>query len=155
MVSLIPRYWAKNKIIFFDSKQLITNTMISYLDLLLKLTIWFLLTSDVSLANIIIGATICLLLPRKLTSPGKLKDWFRALVEVLIAIPQAYVEAIEIMLFPHKQEYIEMERVKPRRTPGLIFLDIFIITFTPKTIVLKYHEEGWYEVHRIKRRKPS
>lgn len=129
--------------------------MISYLDLLLKLMIWFLLTSDVSVANILIGVTICVLLPRKLTSPGKLKDWFRALVEVLIAIPQAYFEAIEIMLFPHKEEYIEMERVKPLRTPGLIFLDIFIITFTPKTIVLKYHEEGWYEVHRIKRRKQS
>lgn len=129
--------------------------MISYLDLLLKLTIWFLLTSDFTLANIIIGVTICVLLPKKLTSPGKLKDWLRALIEVLIAIPQAYIEAIEIMLFPHKQEDITMERVKPRRTPGLIFLDIFLITFTPKTIVLKYHEEGWYEVHRIKRRKSS
>lgn len=30
---------------------------------------------------------------------------------------------------------ITMERVKPRRSPGLIFLDIFLITFTPKTIV--------------------
>ncbi|WP_107666351.1 Na+/H+ antiporter subunit E [Cyanothece sp. BG0011] len=129
--------------------------MISYLDLLLKLTIWFLLTSDFTLANIIIGVTICVLLPKKLTSPGKLKDWLRALIEVLIAIPQAYIEAIEIMLFPHKEEDITMERVKPRRTPGLIFLDIFLITFTPKTIVLKYHEEGWYEVHRIKRRKSS
>ena len=127
--------------------------MISYLDLLLKLTIWFLLTSDLSLANIIIGFIICLLLPRRLTSPGKLKDWFRAFIEVLIAIPQADVEAIQIMLFPHKQEGIKMEKVKPRRTPGLIFLDIFVITFTPKTIVLKYHEEGLYEVHRIKRSK--
>lgn len=96
---------------------------------------------------------ICVLLPRKLTSPGKLKEWLRALVEVLIAIPQAYFETIEIMIFPHKEEVIKMERVKPKRTPGLIFLDIFIITFTPKTIVLKYHEEGWYEVHRIQRRK--
>ena len=129
--------------------------MIAYLDLLLKLTIWFLLTSDVSLPNIIIGVIICVLLPRKLTSPGKLKDWFRALVEILIAIPQAYFEAIEIMFRPHTEETVTMERVKPQRTPGLIFLDIFLITFTPKTIVLKYHEEGWYEVHRIRRRKQS
>jgi len=42
-----------------------------------------------------------------------------------------------------------MERVRPRRTPGLVFLDIFIITFTPKTIVVKHHEEGGYEVHRL------
>jgi multicomponent Na+:H+ antiporter subunit E len=127
--------------------------MIGYLDLLLRLTIWFLLTADFSLANIIIGVTLSLLFPRKLTSPGKLKDWFRAFVEILIAIPQAYFEAIEIMLRPHTEEVVKMEKVKKQRTPGLIFLDIFIITFTPKTIVLKYHEAGWYEVHRIQRRK--
>ncbi|MGK7882818.1 MAG: Na+/H+ antiporter subunit E [Crocosphaera sp.] len=129
--------------------------MIAYLDLILKLAIWFLLTSDISPANIIIGVIICVLLPKKLSSPGKLKDWYRALVEVLIAIPQAYFEAVEIMLFPHKQEKIKPERVKPERTPGLIFLDIFVITFTPKTIVLKYREEGWYDVHLIQREKQS
>ena len=59
------------------------------------------------------------------------------------------------MLFPHKQEKIKPERVKPQRTPGLIFLDIFVITFTPKTIVLKYREEGWYDVHLIQREKQS
>lgn len=129
--------------------------MIGYLDLLLRLTIWFLLTADLSLVNIIIGVSIALLLPRKLTSPGRLKDWFHALVEVLIAIPQAYWEALEIMFRPHTEEGVTMERVKPQRTPGLIFLDIFLITFTPKTIVLKYHQAGWYEVHRIRRRKRS
>jgi hypothetical protein len=65
-----------------------------------------------------------------------------------------------------------MARVPPRRSQGLIFLDIFLITFTPKTIVLKYRDRaryelefgsntpenillkqrelGWYEVHRVK-----
>ncbi len=70
-----------------------------------------------------------------------------------MAIPQAYIEAFEIILRPHTQEEVTLERVKPGRTPGLIFLDIFLITFTPKTIVLKYQEDGWYEVHRVRRRK--
>ncbi len=61
----------------------------------------------------------------------------------------AYLEALEIMVNPHDYEEITLEQVKPRRTPGLIFLDIFLITFTPKTIVVKYHERGWYEVHQI------
>jgi multicomponent Na+:H+ antiporter subunit E len=73
--------------------------------------------------------------------------------EVIVAIPQAYIEAFEIIFCPHTREEVIMERVKPQRTPGLIFLDIFLITFTPKTIVLKYHEKGWYEVHRVRRRK--
>ena len=127
--------------------------MIGYLDLLLRLIIWFLLTADLSLPNIIIGVCIALLLPRRYTSPPVLKDWLRVLGEIIIAIPQAYFEAFEIMFRPHNHEDIVMERVKPQRTPGLIFLDIFLITFTPKTIVLKYHEDGCYEVHRVRRRK--
>ena len=126
--------------------------MIGYLDLLLRLIIWFLLTSDLSPANIFIGVCIALILPRNRTLTAVLKDWLHVLWEIIVAIPKAYAEAIEIMLRPHGKEEFEMERVKPNRTPGLIFLDIFLITFTPKTIVLKYHEDGWYEVHRIRRR---
>ncbi len=123
----------------------------SLLNIILRLAIWFLLTSDLGLANIIIGVSIALLLPRNKTSLGALNDWLRVLWEIIVAIPQAYIEAIEIMVHPHNDEVVVPERVKPRRTPGLIFLDIFLITFTPKTIVLKYHEEGWYEVHQVQR----
>lgn len=127
--------------------------MIGHLNLILRLTIWFLLTSDLSLANIIIGVSVALLLPGRNKAPEALKDWLRVLGEVIVAIPQAYIEAFEIMFRPHKHEDVIRERVKPQRTPGLIFLDIFLITFTPKTIVLKYQEKGWYEVHRVRRRK--
>ncbi|MBE9139819.1 cation:proton antiporter [Nodosilinea sp. LEGE 07088] len=126
--------------------------MTGYLNILLRLTIWFLLTADLSWANIVIGVSVTLLLPRGVTSPGLLKDWLRTLGEVVVAIPQAYKEAIEIMLFPHHDELVTVERAKPRRTPSLIFLDIFLITFTPKTIVQHYYDQGWYEVHYIQRR---
>ena len=122
------------------------------LNIVLRLIIWFLLTADLSLANIIIGVSIALLLPRSYTSPEKLKHWLRVLWEIVIAIPQAYIEAFQIMLFPHDEEEIIRQRVPPQRTPGLVFLDIFLITFTPKTIVTKYDKKGWYEVHKVKRR---
>ncbi|HEY9848448.1 MAG TPA: cation:proton antiporter [Leptolyngbyaceae cyanobacterium] len=124
-----------------------------YLNLILRLAIWFLLTADMSLANIFIGLNIVFLLPYGSRSPGALKDWVRAIWEVLVAVPQAYMEAFEMIVRPHNYEDVTMERVKPGRTPGLIFLDIFLITFTPKTIVLKYHENGWYEVHWVRRKK--
>jgi len=127
--------------------------MIGYLDIILRLTIWFLLTADLSSTNIVIGVAVALLLPHSATAPSPVRDWLRALGETLRAIPQAYFEAFEIILRPHKDEDVTMERVKPQRSPGLIFLDIFLITFTPKTIVLKYHQQGWYEVHWVKRRK--
>jgi multicomponent Na+:H+ antiporter subunit E len=127
--------------------------MVGYLNLILRLTIWFLLTADFSVANIIIGISIALLLPGGKTAKQSLKDWLRVLGEIVVAIPQAYIEAFQIILRPHKYEDITMEQVKPGRTPGLVFLDIFLITFTPKTIVLKYHEAGWYEVHWVRRRR--
>ena len=125
----------------------------AFFNIVLRLAIWFLLTSDFSLANIIIGVSIALLLPRHHKSLGALKDWLQVLWEIVVAIPQAYIEAIQMMLRPHNDEDFVCERIKPRRTPGLIFLDIFLITFTPKTIVFKYHEQGWYEVHRVRRNK--
>ncbi|MGB7444985.1 MAG: Na+/H+ antiporter subunit E [Coleofasciculaceae cyanobacterium] len=127
--------------------------MIGHLNLILRLAIWFLLTSDLSVANIIIGIGVAFLLPGRPKTPEALRDWLRVLGEIIVAIPQAYIEAFEIIFRPHKHEDVIMERVKPQRTPGLIFLDIFLITFTPKTIVLKYQKRGWYEVHRVRRRK--
>jgi len=129
--------------------------MTGSLNLILRLTIWFLLTANFSVANVILGVCVALLLPRSSPSPAALKDWLQVLWEVIVAIPQAYLEALELILQPHRQEAITRERVKPRRSPGLIFLDIFLITFTPKTIVLKYHEAGWYEVHRVRREKKT
>ena len=118
--------------------------------LILRLSIWLLLTANVSLTNIIIGVIIALLLPRGKSSPEKLKSWVKVIIKIFVAIPVAFMEAFEIIFRPHNQEEIIMEKVKLKRSPLLIFLDIFLITFTPKTIVMKYHEEGWYEVHHIK-----
>jgi multicomponent Na+:H+ antiporter subunit E len=126
--------------------------MITIGHLILRLTIWFLLTNDFSWINIAIGIIIALILPNSYTSSEKFKDWLKVIGKIFIAIPQAYIEAIEIIFRPHLKEDIVRERVSPERSPRLVFLDIFLITFTPKTIVLKYNEDGWYDVHRIRRR---
>jgi multicomponent Na+:H+ antiporter subunit E len=129
--------------------------MIAILNVSLRLAIWFLLTADGSPANILIGVLVALLLPLGYTGPGSLGDWLRALGEALAAIPRAYMEAFLLIFRPHVQEEVSREKVKPQRTPGLVFLDIFLITFTPRTLVLKYHKDGWYEVHRLKRRRQA
>ena len=131
--------------------------MIGYRDLLLRLSIWFLLTADLSLANIAIGVSLALLLPkfgaRSYTAPDVLKDWLQIFWEIVLAVPRAYFEAFDMMLHPHRQEEITLEPSKPHRLPGLIFLDIFLITFTPKTIVVRRHQNGQNEVHWVKRRR--
>ena len=127
--------------------------MIGSLDLLLRLTIWFLLTADFSLVNCLIGLTVALLIPRSRIRPNQIRDWLHTFWEIIVAIPQAYFEAIEMMFRPHIYEDIVEEQVKPNRSLGLIFLDIFLITFTPKTIVMKYRDQGHFIVHRVHRRR--
>ncbi len=119
--------------------------------LILRLTIWFLLTADFSLANIAIGVAIAFLLPRSYAPPEPLKEWFDVYGKILWAIPIAYLEAFELIFRPHRHEDIILEKVPNHRSPLLIFLDVFLITFTPKTIVVKYREDGFYEVHRVRR----
>ena len=125
---------------------------ISILNIVLRLAIWFLLTADLSLPNILLGIAIALLLPRSRKSFSTLKDWLRILWEIIIAIPQAYIEAIEIIFRPHNSEDIIRKEVNPERSWGLVFLDIFLITFTPKTIVVKHDQKGWFEIHRVRRK---
>lgn len=119
--------------------------------LILRLTIWFLLTANFGVTNIIIGVIIAFLLPRSYTAPERFQEWLKVIRKILLTIPQAYLEAFEIFFRPHNQEEVVREYVRSPRSPRLIFLDVFFITFTPKTIVLKYDEAGWYEVHRVRR----
>ncbi|BAZ79006.1 MAG: Na+/H+ antiporter subunit E [Sphaerospermopsis sp.] len=118
--------------------------------LILRLTIWFLLTADFSTTNIIIGVIIALILPRGYTSRAKLTEWLKVLGEVVVAVLVAFKEAFEIIINPHHHEEIIREKVKHKHSSLLVFMDIFLITFTPKTIVLNHDEEGFYEVHHIK-----
>jgi multicomponent Na+:H+ antiporter subunit E len=127
--------------------------MSGYLNIILRLTIWLLLTSDLSPENIAIGIVISLILPHTQSYIGSLREWLRVLWKIIVAIPIAYIEAVEMIFRPHQAEDVEIEMVPPNRSSGLVFLDIFLITFTPKTIVYKYNQDGGYEVHRVKRRR--
>jgi multicomponent Na+:H+ antiporter subunit E len=122
---------------------------------ILRLTIWFLLTANFSTTNIIIGIAIALLLPRGTQARERLGDLLVGLWEIIKAIPQAYQEAIELIFNPYTEEEIILEPVQRGRSHGMVFLDIFLITFTPKTTVLKYRDEGFYEVHRVFQRDKS
>lgn len=122
------------------------------LEIGLRLLIWFLLTGNLSWDNVAIGVAATLLLPRQASAPVQWRDWGRVLQEILLAIPRAYWEAFEMILKPHTVEEVVYKQTLPNRSAGLVFLDIFLITFTPKTIVLNCNAQGTYEVHVLKPR---
>jgi multicomponent Na+:H+ antiporter subunit E len=121
---------------------------------ILRMGIWLLLTANLSPANIAIGIGAALLLPRGAGTRAGMKAMLQALGRVIAAVPRAYAEAVVLLILFHPREEVIRERVRAGRSPGLVFLDIFRITFTPKTLVVKYHEGAGFDVHRIRRRRP-
>ncbi|WP_201150073.1 Na+/H+ antiporter subunit E [Cyanobacterium sp. IPPAS B-1200] len=128
--------------------------------ILFRLVLWFLLTADFGIANVIIGILVAMLLPpynvfskrTSSTSKEKIKELLTVFKHIIIAIPQAYKESIDLILHPHRHEEIVREAVEPNRSKLLIFLDTYVITFTPKAVVVKYNHRGWYEVHYVRRK---
>ena len=117
--------------------------------ILLRLILWLLLTANFTGVNLLVGLGVAVLLPGGMRVRRSWTELGRGLGQMLRAIPQAYREAVEMMVTPHTQEQIQVHSVAPNRTPGLIFLDTFLITFTPKTIVLNYQESEGYVVHHL------
>lgn len=124
---------------------------ITVLKILLCFTVWLLLTADLRPANVLFGLLAAMILSRRHTVSEPLKDWLYCFWRMIIMIPQAYFQAFDMILRPHRAEEFVKEKVRPRRTAGLIFLDILIISFTPKTIVTRF-EAGYYELHQVKRK---
>ncbi|AFZ46419.1 multisubunit sodium/proton antiporter, MrpE subunit [Cyanobacterium stanieri PCC 7202] len=128
--------------------------------ILFRLVIWFLLTADFGITNVIIGVLVALLLPPynifskrdSSNTEEKIHELLTIFKHILIAIPQAYKESIEMIFTPHRHEEVVREAVHPNRSKLLIFLDTYVITFTPKAVVIKYNHRGWYEVHYVRRK---
>lgn len=124
--------------------------MTTVLDLLLIWAIWLLVTADLSWVNVLIGLAIALLFAKKQQQVTPWKDILRLLGKIAIAIPKAYLEAFEMILWPHHQEVITVVSGLPHPSSEVVFLEIFLITFTPKTIVLD-QTDGGYDVHQVQR----
>ena len=118
---------------------------------ILRIVIWFLLTANFSITNIIIGVIISLLMPYYRSENVRFKDVLQSLGRIIKAVPQSYIESIEMICQPHKYEEVLLEKTKHQRSAALVFLDIFLITFTPKTLVIRERETGEYEVHSLER----
>jgi len=119
---------------------------------ILRLTFWLLLTGLGGGENLLLGIGLALLLPRPFTNSASLGKLLRSLGTVLGAIPLAYLEAVGMILFPHRQERISIEKGQQPPLPDLVFLDILRITFTPKTLVVRDLGTA-YEVHHLERRR--
>lgn len=127
--------------------------MARLITVLLRLLIWLLLSADLSTLNVVIGVLVALLLPmarRPRPLPPRLL--LRALRDSLLAIPQAYGEALVLLLQRRPwQERLESQPWSAQGASLLIFLEVFRITLTPLTIALGIEQPGARacRVHRL------
>ncbi len=117
-----------------------------------RLALWCMLTSDLSWLNLLIGLVVALLLPRARSRslPLPMRALLLAIARSLLAIPQAYGEALRLIVAPAVVEREASEPATDRALPLLVFLDVFRITLTPFTIVLGLEDGGRrYRIHSL------
>lgn len=119
-----------------------------------RLGIWLLLSSDTTTFNLMVGVTLAVALPRSraiAVAPGLVLG---LIWQVIVAIPQAYGEAIQLIVRPHRRERLATVPGSGSRSALVVFLEVFLITLTPLTIALGRRADGSYQVHRLERGTP-
>ena len=127
--------------------------MISHLSL--RLGFWLLLTADFSMMNITIGVLAALLLPRKKGPRLPLMAWLQGAWKVIKLLPIAYLESFSLLIHAHTEEEVTTSPIGKDRNPWLLFLKIFLINFSPKSIVLQVEKHRSMQIHQIRRRNRS
>lgn len=117
---------------------------------LIRLGFWLLLTADASPANICIGLTAALVIPKIPGKPISGKVLTAVLLQSLRAVPVAYLQAADMVIRPHRVEYTETHPIRFGFNPLVVFMEIFLVTFTPKTLVINFDKHKHITVHHIR-----
>ena len=127
--------------------------LIRYLSqILFRLTIWCLLTSNFKLNNLIIGTIISVILPKERLPNLKISLMIKEFLKTIIAFPKAIQESLYLIFFQNKKEtFITQKSSVPINGSQFInFLDLFRITLTPLSLVTKRENQDNWRVHVIK-----
>lgn len=117
-----------------------------------RVLLWFLLTSDGTPLNLLIGLAIALCLPRARSGRWPLRRLSGVLLQSLVAIPKAYAEAFILLVAPGERERFIVQPGSGSASPLVVFLEVFAITLTPFTIVLGVQSDAnalRYRVHQL------
>lgn len=119
---------------------------------ILAFGVWMLLTADFSWANVLVGlfaAGLVSLLPRHRFSAWQL---LRLIISTLIRVPMALWESFCIVFLPHPNERISGRKLDHPENRWSVFCQTFIITFTPRSLVISEDDEE-VRIHSLEREK--
>ena len=122
---------------------------------ILAFCIWMLLTADSSWPNVVMGLAASLLVARFFIYPFSALQFFSFLLSFFLRFFQATWEALLILCLPHRYERITRYQVPDARNPWAVFSRAMVLTFTPKSLVIRTREKGVLELHRLERKEDS
>ena len=130
--------------------------LIRYLSqILFRLLIWCLLTSNFRISNLIIGITISVILPNVRLPNLNLSFMAIELLKTIIAFPKSIKESVDLIFLKNKEEVFVNQRssVEEDGSQFVNFLDLFRITLTPLSLVTRRKDRKSWRVHTIRDRK--
>lgn len=114
----------------------------------LALILWAALTDSSNISLLIAGFVVSLILDRMFCYQPSWKRLFAFLRRLLPALGRSYKEAFEIMLSLRHENFYVTEKI-PDLSPWKIFMQVFFVTLTPKTISVSVDDRGEMLVHRF------
>jgi multicomponent Na+:H+ antiporter subunit E len=123
--------------------------------IVLAFGIWMLLTADFRWPNAVVGlvgALLVSLLPKHRFSAWQL---IYLILSALVRLPQAILESLLIVFLPHRHERIASHKVIHATNPWAVFCQTFIITLTPRSLVIGKEGKGRLRLHILERKEPS
>ena len=123
--------------------------------ILFRLLIWCLLTSNFRISNLIIGITISVILPNVRLPNLNLSFMAIELLKTIIAFPKSIKESVDLIFLKNKEEVFVNQRssVEEDGSQFVNFLDLFRITLTPLSLVTRRKDKKNWRVHTIRNRK--
>lgn len=123
--------------------------------ILFRLLIWCLLTSNFRISNLIIGITISVILPNVRLPNLNLNFMAIELLKTIIAFPKSIKESVDLIFLKNKEEVFVNQRssVEEDGSQFVNFLDLFRITLTPLSLVTRRKDRKSWRVHTIRNRK--
>jgi len=123
--------------------------------ILFRLLIWCLLTSNFRTSNLIIGITISVILPNVRLPNLNLSFMAIELLKTIIAFPKSIKESVDLIFLKNKEEVFVNQRssVEEDGSQFVNFLDLFRITLTPLSLVTRRKDRKSWRVHTIRNRK--
>ena len=121
--------------------------------IILAFGLWMLLTAEFSWPNAVVGMLGAIMISRLPLHRFSAWQLLCLLAAALVRLPQMLWESFCIVILPHPHEQISTRRLHHPGNYWAVFCQTFIITFTPRSLVISEEDDGEIRIHSLERKR--